>query len=211
MTSPIDATPAKDHVDEHVDGYLDDLTRILEELRDPMKEAFVDMAEAFEEARRNGHTIYTMGNGGSGAAASHLANDVNKYTITDGAERYDCVSLVDNTPVVLAWANDDDYANVFLEQLKNHLDPGDVVVGISGSGTSENCVRALEYAQEVGATTVSWTGFGGGTMPKHSDVHIEIPSDSMVRCEDTHLVIHHCFVSLLKDALDRAAPSADGA
>lgn len=187
---------------DHAQRYLQDLQRIIEAVRPAVESELGDMADAIAATAEQGSTIYTMGNGGSAAAAAHLTNDLNKYPIQEEEfPRLRSVSLVDNTPVVLAWANDESYDEIFVEQLKNHLDPDDIVIGISGSGDSENCVRALEYANSVGATTISWTGFGGGRMAPLSDISVVIPTDSMVRCEDLHVIIHHCLVSFLQEKL----------
>lgn len=193
--------------DHHVDAYLGDLERILQDLRPQLRDRIPQIADALEGARREGGTVYVMGNGGSGAAASHFANDLNKYTITDGEPRFRCVALTDNMPVILAIANDQDYDDIFVEQLRNHADPEDVLIGISGSGDSENCIRAIQYAKELGMSVVTWTGFGGGRMAELADLPVVIPSDSMVRCEDAHVIIHHCLVSLLKQRLERPEES----
>ncbi|HEV7428573.1 MAG TPA: SIS domain-containing protein [Thermoanaerobaculia bacterium] len=185
-----------------IDGYFSDTERILTALRPQLQNAFPRLAFLLDTARCNGRTIFVMGNGGSAAAASHLANDLNKYTIVDRQRRYKCLALTDSAPLIMAWANDAAYSEIFVEQLRNLMEPGDVLVGISGSGNSLNCVKAMQYAREVGGTTVSWTGYGGGRMAEYADLSIVIPSDSMVHCEDAHVVIHHCLVTLLKAELE---------
>lgn len=190
---------------EHINHYLEDLGRILNELKPQLQTVFPRFLNILDRARRNGRTVFVMGNGGSAAAASHLANDINKFTIVEGQRRYKCVALTDNVALMTAWANDASYGDLFVEQLRNLMEPEDILIGISGSGNSANCVRAMHYARQAGAVTVSWTGFGGGQMMDAADLAIVIPSDSMVHCENCHLIVHHCLVSLMKHDLEAAA------
>jgi D-sedoheptulose 7-phosphate isomerase len=188
----------------YITGYLADLNRILAEMEDQFATALPAMADVLQEARRAGRNIYVMGNGGSGSAASHFATDLNKYTVTPGERRFKCIALTDNVPLILALGNDIGYEDIFAEQLRNFAEPGDVLIGISGSGNSPNCLNAIEYARERGIRVITWTGYGGGEMARHADLKLVIPSDSMVRCEDAHVIIHHCLVSMLKAELDAA-------
>lgn len=186
----------------YVGEYLGDLHRILREMEEGLRSDLARIATLLEEARVEGRNVFVMGNGGSGSAASHLACDLNKYTITPDEKRYRCIALTDNIPVMLAIANDIGYEDVFVEQLRNFAQPGDVLIGISGSGNSKNCVKALQFARTLGMKTVTWTGYGGGAMAPLGDVAIVIPSFSMVRCEDVHVIMHHCLVSMLKAELN---------
>jgi D-sedoheptulose 7-phosphate isomerase len=195
----------KETCERHVAAYTDELAGIIAGLKPQMSAVFPAMAQVFRAARDAGRTIFVMGNGGSAAEASHLANDVNKYTIAPGKRRYKCIALTDALPLLTAWANDAGYEDVFVEQLRNFMEPGDVLLGISGSGNSKNCLLALEHAKRTGCTTITWTGYGGGKMVDHADVRIVIPSHSMVHCEDAHVIVHHCFVSYLRSLDDETS------
>jgi D-sedoheptulose 7-phosphate isomerase len=192
--------------EQHVVRYLDEVRRILEDLEPEMRLKVPAAADLLEQARRAGRHVYVMGNGGSGAAASHLANDLNKYTITAGERRYKCLALTDNMPYILAIGNDIGYDDIFAEQLKNYAEPGDVLIGISGSGNSPNCIRAIEFARTRSVKIVTWTGYGGGKMAALADVAVVIPSRKMTQCEDSHVIIQHCLVSLLKAGLEAKRP-----
>lgn len=188
---------------KYVETYVGDLHRILKEMESDLKVKLARLAAVLDKARREDRLVFTMGNGGSASAASHLGNDLNKYTIAEGEKRYRCIPLTDNVPVIMAVANDIGYQDVFVEQLKNLSRPGDVLIGISGSGNSPNCVKALEWAKANGLVCATWTGYGGGKMaPYGGENAIVIPSHSMVRCEDTHLVVHHMLTSMLKAELE---------
>jgi len=179
-------------------AYLAETERILKAMAPQIQERLPQMRETLEQARRGGRTIFIMGNGGSASTASHFANDLNKYTIREGDPRFRAVSLADNVATMLAWANDQSYDDIFVEQLKNHLSPGDVLIGISGSGNSRNCLKALAYAREKGATNITWSGFGGGKMPELADQSLVIPSHDMTQCENVHLILEHLLVSWIK-------------
>src|SRR5437899_5103689 len=115
-----------------------------------------------EEAYRNGHRIFIMGNGGSAATASHFALDLSKNTIMPGAPRLKAISLTDHVPLITAWSNDTAYEHIFAEQLANMIEPGDVAIGISASGNSLNVMNALRLAKQSQASTIGLLGAKGG-------------------------------------------------
>lgn len=150
------------------------------------------------DARDKGSKIFTMGNGGSGSTASHFVSDLLKTAITKGDRRFSAISLVDNVPVTLAWSNDVSYEDVFVEQLKNFLTKGDVVIGFSGSGKSKNVVNALKYGKKNGAFCVGITGMSGGELPKICNVCFVVPSDNMLTIESMHLLVCHCIIETIR-------------
>ena len=159
--------------------------------------------EILEQTRNSGKTIYIMGNGGSGSTATHFCCDFNKGASYGNniQKRYKCVCLNDNIPTMLAYANDVDYRDVFVEQLKNFLEEGDLVIGISGSGNSANVIRAIEYANAHGAATAGLTGYSGGLLREIAQYSLHIPIDNMQITEDLHLMIFHMTVSILMKQL----------
>ena len=149
------------------------------------------LREALIEARQAGNTIYTCGNGGSAATASHFATDLLKGASYEKDQRFRVVALTDASSTISAYSNDVSYDVVFEEQLKNFLNPGDIVIAISGSGNSENVIRALQYGNTVGALTVAFTGRDGGKLGKEAKLHINVPEQHMGRIEDSHLALCH--------------------
>ena len=121
-----------------------------------------------------------MGNGGSGSTASHFACDINKGSCFELNKKFKVICLNDNMPTILAYANDLSYDKIFVEQLKNFLQEGDVVIGISGSGNSETVLQAVSYAKEHGARTVGLSGFDGGTLARIADVPLIAAINDMV-------------------------------
>jgi D-sedoheptulose 7-phosphate isomerase len=150
-------------------------------------------------ARSEGRTIFFFGNGGSASTASHFVVDIGKATIRGDGRRFRCVALVDNVESVTAWANDTEYSRVFSEQLRTLCQPGDVAVGISGSGNSPNVLEAVKLARALGLSTVGLTGMGGGKLKDLVDVPVVVPSNSMQHIEDVHLLLCHLLTAYLRD------------
>jgi len=157
------------------------------------------VADIIRIARDEGNTVFTFGNGGSGSTAVHFASDLMKTATRPDLKRIRAISLNDNMPLTTAWANDSSYEHVFKEQLENLMKPGDVVIAISGSGNSKNVLLATEYARSNGGITIGLTGFDGGSLKSLASVLVVVPSNDMLRIEDTHLAICHLLVRLLRD------------
>lgn len=149
---------------------------------------FVD---ALSEVRSAGRTVFTCGNGGSASTASHFATDLGKGASYGQPARFKVMALTDSISTITAYANDVEYAVVFAEPLINHAQPGDLLVAISGSGNSENVIRAVAAAKELGVTTVGMTGFDGGRLGPMVDIHLNVPDDHMGRIEDAHMSLCH--------------------
>ena len=148
-----------------------------------------ELVDAFHTTYEKGGNIYTMGNGGSGASASHAAGDFLKGASYGLDKRFKMICLNDNLPSMMAIANDIGWESIFIEPLKNFLQPHDLVLGISGSGNSKNVVAAMEYANEKGATTVALSGFKGGKIAQIATINVHAPVMDMEVTEDVHMVI----------------------
>jgi D-sedoheptulose 7-phosphate isomerase len=150
-----------------------------------------------KSAYDHGNTIFTMGNGGSGTTASHIVCDFNRGASLNLAKKFKVVCLNDNIPSLSAIANDVSYDAIFEEQLKNFLQPGDVVMGISVSGNSGNIIRAIEYANRNGGTTIGFCGFDGGRLKKTAKYSIHVKVNDMKVAEDIHSIISHMMMKAL--------------
>jgi D-sedoheptulose 7-phosphate isomerase len=156
------------------------------------------------DARARGATIYFCGNGGSASTASHFAADLAKNTRHERFGRFRTAALTDNVALFSAWANDEGYDQVFLEQARNLLRRGDVLIAVSGSGNSRNVLLAAQYARSVGATVIALIGFDGGALKDLADVALIVPGRTIEQAEDGHLILNHAICTAIR-ALDRAA------
>lgn len=180
------------------DQYLRELSDLLKRFDiDQFKQILTRILDAY----KGGRTIFIMGNGGSGSTASHFACDINKGCCIDLDKKFRVLCLNDNLPTLLALANDIGYGVVFEEQLKNFFKAGDLVIGISGSGNSENVLRAIRYAKDHGGETVGLSGFSGGKLSKMVDVPFVAPVDDMQKIEDIHMIVVHMLMQAVHGAL----------
>lgn len=150
-------------------------------------------------ARDEGRHIFICGNGGSASTASHFACDMVKGASFNRAKRFRIMALTDSLPTLTAYSNDVHYDCVFVEQLKNFAQPGDVVMAISGSGNSPNVLRTLEYARELGCRTIALTGRDGGQLGPLAELNIQVSNPHMGRIEDGHMIVAHMIAYYFMD------------
>jgi D-sedoheptulose 7-phosphate isomerase len=186
-----------------MDRYLAQVARLLQALPTADLSA---IADRLWQAYRDDAHVFTCGNGGSAAAASHFVTDLVKgMDLPAGARRFRAISLVDNMPALTAYANDLGYETVFSEPLRGLVRPGDVLLAISGSGNSPNVLQAMQVAREAGATSIGLAGGDGGRLRDLADICLVVPATSMQQIEDAHLVVLHALYLNLK-ARAEAAP-----
>jgi D-sedoheptulose 7-phosphate isomerase len=161
------------------------------------------IVELLAEKIGEGKQILVFGNGGSAATASHFVCDLAKGVTAITGIRVKAIGLNDCIPLMTAWANDTSYEQVFQEPLANYLREGDAVIGITASGNSPNVLRAIEYANQHGGTTIGWIGMGGGKLLKLVKHAIVVESKSYEEVEDVHLVIAHMIKMGLLEKLPR--------
>lgn len=177
-------------------GVNEYLERVCVEIRRIDPAELEKLSALIEDAYHSGRFVFICGNGGSGANASHLCEDLAKCTLRnfENQKRLKVLSLTDNTPAILAWGNDEGYERIFVEQLKNLASPGDLLLAISGSGNSPNILKAVEWSNRQGLITVGITGFSGGklrTLARHG-VHAAV--DDMGIAESLHQVVFHWII-----------------
>ncbi|MGL4676068.1 MAG: D-sedoheptulose-7-phosphate isomerase [Brevinema sp.] len=149
------------------------------------------------EARNNNKTIYIMGNGGSASTASHFVCDFNKGASYQKNKRFKVICLNDSISTLSAYGNDVNFDKIFVEPLKNFLQEGDVVIGISGSGNSKNVLEAIEYANQKNAITIAWTGYIEGKIKKLAKHCINANINDMQIAEDIHMILNHLCLKLI--------------
>lgn len=148
------------------------------------------------EAQKNHKRVFVFGNGGSSATASHIQNDFGKGVseYVDDKFRFQCLN--DNIPTIMAIANDIGFEEIFRFQLRGVIEPGDIVMAISGSGNSKNVINAVEYAKSCGNKVIGLTGYSGGRLKELCDISLHVPVNSMQVTEDIHMVLDHLMMSI---------------
>lgn len=170
------------------ESYKNQLIQTIESIDLPKVNQAIDW---FREARDHKKHVFVCGNGGSASSASHFTCDMVKGASFQREDRFRIMALTDSLPTLTAYSNDVSYEAVFVEQLKNFAQPGDLVIGISGSGNSPNVLRAFEYANSLGCNTIGLTGRDGGKLAPLSKLNIHVPEQHMGRIEDAHMIICH--------------------
>ena len=175
-------------------AYTERLYHVLKQL----DHAAIDRGVALiESAWKAGKQIITLGNGGSSLTALHYINDWNKSIYLSHGLPFRGRSLVDNVGLLMSYANDIAFEDVFSEQLKNILEPGDLVIALSGSGNSENVIRAVDYANSHGAITLGLCGYRGGRLKEKAQQVIWVDADDMQLAEDVHFLFGHIVMQRL--------------
>lgn len=185
--------------------YVADLKRTLDKMPWTRVEEIVEVLDA---ARLAGHQVFIFGNGGSASTASHMACDLGKNTVMPGTPRLRTLSLNDNMALFSALGNDYGYENVFVEQLHNLVDAGDVVIAISASGNSPNVLKAVTLATERGATTIGLCGYAGGKLAKIVNYAVVAENNCIEQVEDIHVILEHMITSAMRQRMRAAVAAA---
>ena len=183
--------------------WLDDYLRTQKAALDSIPlDAVARLIETLKAALKEDRQIFVFGNGGSAANASHFATDLGKGASDKVGKRFRVVSLNDNVSWMTALGNDYSYADIFSGQLKNYGRAGDIAMGISVSGNSPNCVKAMEWARDHGLQTVALVGGKGGRMAEIAEQVLMIKDTHYGRVEDAQMGICHmlCYAFIEKPA-----------
>ena len=182
-------------IEQFAKSYFDYLKEIIDKIDVSEINEFVEVILA---ARENASTIFFMGNGGSAATASHFANDL-AFGSNEYKKPFRVMSITDNVPILTALGNDFGYNEIFVRQLKVYGKEGDLLVGISASGNSQNLISAFEYALSTGIRTIALTAFDGGKMKQIADqgVHVPTKMKEYGPAEDVHMILDHLISNYL--------------
>lgn len=160
-------------------------------------DAVIKAGEMTVAAMKAGRKLMICGNGGSAADAQHLAAEfVSRLTVDRPALR--AIALTTDTSILTAIGNDHSYDNVFERQVEALGIEGDVLLAISTSGNSKNCVKALKLARKMGIHTVAYTGNKGGVMAELADINVIVPSDTTMNIQESHLALEHIFCMVVE-------------
>ena len=195
---------------DFIQNYLSETRKVTETI------SVADIDEAIEilfKAWQNGNQVFTCGNGGSASTATHFACDLSKTTIVQGKKRFKAYCLNDNIPLMSALINDEGFDNLFYEQLKDKFEKGDVLICISvhgGAGRdkaqlwSQNLLKAMRYAKDMGGKTIGLSGFDGGPMKETADTCIVVSINSTPQVESFHLALEHLICSCLRQKIEES-------
>jgi len=180
------------------EGYLLGMRAVVSRLDNAQIGRIADILFA---AYRSDKQVFIMGNGGSAATASHFCSDLAKTLGVNGKRGMRAIPLTDNIPLMTAWGNDEGFENIFYGQLRNLLNEGDVVIGISGGGMSPNVLKAMGLATERGARTIGLSGFSGGKLACAVEECFVVPSENYQFIEDVHMMLVHLLTSVIREKL----------
>ena len=174
---------------------IETMTRVLND--EAIHSAVVEAGRITAEAMKHGRKLMVCGNGGSAADAQHLvAEFVSRLTVDRPALR--AIALTTDTSILTAIGNDYSYDNVFERQVEALGQEGDVLLAISTSGNSKNCVKALKRAKAMGLHTVAYTGNKGGGMSAIAAINVIVPSDTTMNIQESHLALEHIFCMVVE-------------
>jgi D-sedoheptulose 7-phosphate isomerase len=174
---------------------LDTLTRVLHD--DSVHRSLIESARVTAEAMQNGHKLLVCGNGGSAADTQHVVAElVVRLTVDRPALR--AIALTTDSSIFTAIGNDYGFEHIFSRQVEALGQPGDVLLAISTSGNSPNCLRALERARSLGLTTIAFTGNGGGKMAPLADINVVVPATVTMNIQESQLALEHIFCMLVE-------------
>ncbi|HXB71596.1 MAG TPA: SIS domain-containing protein [Candidatus Acidoferrales bacterium] len=177
--------------------YKADVLQAIETINlEKVSQAIAMLAQARDEDRR----IFVCGNGGSASTASHFVCDMVKGASFNRHKRFRIMALTDSLPTITAYSNDVGYECIFVEQLKNFAEPGDLLLALSGSGNSPNVLRAVEYANGIGCRTIALSGRDGGKLGPMAELNIQACNAHMGRIEDVHMIVMHMISYYFMDA-----------
>jgi D-sedoheptulose 7-phosphate isomerase len=195
ITASTGASTMTDLVKRQLARSIATMTRVLRD--ETIHAAVVAAGHLTADAMKSGHKLLVCGNGGSAADAQYLvAEFVARLTIDRPALR--AIALTTDTSILTAVGNDHSFDHIFERQVEALGQPGDVLLAISTSGNSKNCVKALNLAKTLGLHTIAYTGNNGGAMASLADINIIIPSNTTMNIQESHLALEHIFCMLVE-------------
>lgn len=192
---------------EYINKYFTEMDEVIKSIS---RNDILKVIDVLFSAWKDGRQVFIMGNGGSASTATHFVCDLAKCTVVDGKKRFKVIGLTDNIPLMSALINDNGFENLFSEQLKNLLQPHDVLIGISvhgGSGKdkagawSQNLLKAMQFAKDNSAQTIGFSGFDGGAMKDLADICVVVPYNSTPQVESFHVALEHLISNCLAEKI----------
>lgn len=192
---------SRDRIQSEIDHQLSESAQVKREFAECCSDSVIDVAELLISAVHRQQRILLCGNGGSAADAQHIAAEL-VARLRKERRAIPALALSTNTSTLTALANDYDFSKVFVRQVEAFGSLGDVLIGISTSGNSENVLKAMVFAKQRGLKTVALTGGSGGKMAAVADLSIIVPSTSVQRIQEVHITVGHILCDLIEQSLN---------
>ena len=183
---------------ENIKNQILESAKIKNEMVNNGIESIEKAAQLLIESVKDGGKILWCGNGGSAADAQHLATELMGGMSDHDRMPIPSIALTTDSSFITAWSNDTDFDSIFSRQVQGLGEEGDVLVGISTSGNSENIINALKQAKFKKLKTIAFAGKTGGSLDEIADVTIKVPSDNTQRIQESHIMIGQILCSLIE-------------
>ena len=183
---------------ENIKNQILESAKIKKEMVNIGVESIEKAAELLIESIKAGGKILWCGNGGSAADAQHLATELMGGMSDHDRMPIPSIALTTDSSFITAWSNDTDFDSIFSRQVQGLGEEGDVLVGISTSGNSENVINALKQAKYKNLKTIAFAGKTGGSLDGIADITIKVPSDNTQRIQESHIMIGQILCSLIE-------------
>ncbi len=179
---------------------LEEHNRVIEKILSNQTEKINEIAQLIINCYKNGNKVILFGNGGSAADAQHIAAElVGQYKLK--RKSLPAIALTTNTSILTSIANDYGFDKIFERQIESMVEKGDMAIGISTSGNSENIIKGILKAKERGAKTIAFTGKSGGKLKDIADILLNIPSDNTPRIQEVHITIGHIICGIVENQI----------
>ncbi len=163
----------------------------------------LEAANLIVQTFKQNNKILICGNGGSAADSQHLAAEfVNVFSKDLQRKSLSAIALTTDTSVLTSISNDFDFTNIFARQIEAHSNVGDILIDLTTSGSSKNCIKAVEQAKKVGIKSIAFTKTGG-KISELSDICIQVPSDNTQHIQECHMLAYHVITELVEQDLFR--------
>jgi D-sedoheptulose 7-phosphate isomerase len=180
-----------------------ELTDLIPKFKQHSSSTINTSADELVKAFKSGNKVLICGNGGSAADSQHFAAEfVNAFSRDLDRKALPVIALSTDTSILTSIANDFEFENIYSRQVEAYGVPGDVLIVLTTSGSSKNCLKAIDIANSMGLTTIAFTKEKGQVSSK-AQISIEVPSQNTQHIQECHMLAYHVITELVEDALFR--------
>jgi D-sedoheptulose 7-phosphate isomerase len=192
---------------EYIGSKIDEIKKLIDQLKLNCSQEILDSATMIVECFKNGGKVLICGNGGSAADSQHFAAEfVSSFSKTIERSSYPAISLTSDMSIITAYSNDFSFDGVFARQVESLGQKNDILITITTSGSSRNCLIAVEQAKKQGLKTIAFTRMGGEITNK-VDLSIQVPSNDTQHIQECHVISYHIIAGLVEDFMSNRSSS----